>query len=150
MDAIFNSIFLNENVWTLIKISLKFVPKGLINNIPALVQIMAWRHPGDKPLSEPMMVSLLTHICITRPKWVNGMYSVNFTHGNQLKWYSIHNSIIFIQLEMLSESPYVNINLIFLKNIHNGRPIVNIRQPIHGPWGPNLIVVLGIVIENEE
>ena len=34
-------------------ISLKFVPKGPINNIPALVQIMAWRRPGDKPLSEP-------------------------------------------------------------------------------------------------
>ena len=41
-----------------------------INNIPALVQIMAWRRPGDKPLSEPMMVSLLTHICVTRPQWV--------------------------------------------------------------------------------
>ena len=32
---------------------MKFVPKGPINNIPALVQIMAWRRPGDKPLSEP-------------------------------------------------------------------------------------------------
>ena len=56
----------------LIEISLKFVPKGLINNIPALVQKMAWRHPGDKPLSEPMMEGLLTHICVTRPQWVNG------------------------------------------------------------------------------
>ena len=37
-----------------IKISLKFVFKGPIDNIPALVQIMAWRRPGDKPLSEPM------------------------------------------------------------------------------------------------
>ena len=35
---------------------MKFVPKGPINNIPALVQIMAWRRLGDKPLSEPMMV----------------------------------------------------------------------------------------------
>ena len=26
---------------------------------------MAWRRPGDKPFPEPMMVSLLTHICIT-------------------------------------------------------------------------------------
>ena len=43
------------------KISLKFVPKGPINNVPATVQIMAWRQPGDKPLSEEMMVSLLTH-----------------------------------------------------------------------------------------
>ena len=50
--------------------SLKFVPKGTINNIPALVQIMAWRRPGDKPLSETMLVSLLTHICVTRPQWV--------------------------------------------------------------------------------
>ena len=52
-------IFLNENVWIPIKISLKFVPMGPINNIPALVQKMAWRRSGDKPLSEPMMISLL-------------------------------------------------------------------------------------------
>ena len=52
-------------------ISLNFVPKGPINNIPALVQIMAWCRSGNKPLSEPMMVSLLMHICITWPQWVN-------------------------------------------------------------------------------
>ena len=46
---------MNENIWISIKISLKFVPKGPINNIPALVQIMAWRRTGDKPLSEAMM-----------------------------------------------------------------------------------------------
>ena len=74
-DDIFKCIFLNENVWIVIKISLKFVPKGPINNIPALVQIMAWRRPGDKPLSEPMVVSLLTHICVTRPQWVNCLWS---------------------------------------------------------------------------
>ena len=34
---------------------MKFVPKGLVNNILALVQIMAWRQTGDKPLSEVMM-----------------------------------------------------------------------------------------------
>ena len=50
-DDIFKRIFFNENVWISIKISLKFVPNGLINNIPALVQIMAWRRSGDKPLS---------------------------------------------------------------------------------------------------
>ena len=57
-DDIFKYIFLNENVWILIKISLKFVPKCPINNIPALVQKMAWRRPGDKPLSEPMMFTV--------------------------------------------------------------------------------------------
>ena len=70
-DDVLKCIFLNENMWISLEISLKFVPEGPINNIPALVQIMAWRRPGDKPLSEPMMVSLLTHICVTRPQWVN-------------------------------------------------------------------------------
>ena len=70
-DDMFKCIFSNENVWIPVEISLKFVPKGSINNNPALVQIMAWRRPGDKPLSEPMMVSSLMHICVTRPQWVN-------------------------------------------------------------------------------
>ena len=70
-DDIFKWIFFNEIILISIKISLKFVPRGRINNIPALVQIMAWRRPGDKPLSEPMMVSLPTHICVTPPLWVN-------------------------------------------------------------------------------
>ena len=69
-DDMFKCIFLNENIWISLKTSLKFVPEVRINNIPSLVQIMAWRRPGDKPLSEPMMVSLLTQICLTRPQWV--------------------------------------------------------------------------------
>ena len=69
-DDTFKRIFLNENVRTSIKISLKFVPEGPINNNPALVQIMAWHRSGNKPLSEPMMISLLMHICVTRPQWV--------------------------------------------------------------------------------
>ena len=69
-DDTFKRIFLNENIRISIKISLKFVHKGLINNIPASVLIMAWRRPGDKPLSEPMLVRSLTHICVTRPQWV--------------------------------------------------------------------------------
>ena len=74
-DDIFKCIFLNENVWISIKISLKFVPKASIVNIPALAQIMAWGRTGDKPLSEPKMVSLLMHICVTRPQWVKGLAS---------------------------------------------------------------------------
>ena len=69
-DDTFKRIFVNENIRISIKISFKFVPKGPINNNPALVQIMAWRRSGGKPLSEPMVVSLLTHICVTRPQWV--------------------------------------------------------------------------------
>ena len=48
-NNIFKCILLNENILISIKISLKFIPKGTINNIPALVQIMAWHQPGDKP-----------------------------------------------------------------------------------------------------
>ena len=66
----YKCIFLNGNAWIPIKISLKFVPKCRINNILALVQIMAWRRPGDKPLAEPMIVGWPTHICVTRPQWV--------------------------------------------------------------------------------
>ena len=68
-DDIFKCIFLNEIIWISIKI-LKFVPRGPINNIPALVQMMTWRQSGDKPLSEPMMVSLVMYICLTWPQWV--------------------------------------------------------------------------------
>ena len=76
-DDIFKWVFLNENVWISINISLKFVPRGSINNIPTLVQVMAWRRPGDKPLSEPMMVELPTHICVTRPQWVKSNKLLN-------------------------------------------------------------------------
>ena len=67
MAAIFQTTVSNEFSWMKmyakisITISLKFVPKGQINNIPASVWIMAWRRPGDNPLSETMIVSLLTH-----------------------------------------------------------------------------------------
>ena len=67
-DDIFKCIFFSE------KISLRFVPNGPINNIPALIQIMALRRPGDKPLSEAMLVSLLTHKCVTCPQWVSSSW----------------------------------------------------------------------------
>ena len=53
-----------------LKISLQFVPKDRLKNIPALVQIMAWCRPGDKPLSEPMLGRSLTHTCVTGRQWV--------------------------------------------------------------------------------
>ena len=77
-DDIFKCIFLNENVSNSIKISLKFVPKGPINNSPSLIQIMDWRRPSNKPLSEPIMVNLPTHICVTQPQWVNEDVSLTY------------------------------------------------------------------------
>ena len=92
-DAIFKCILLNENVWISIKISLKFVRKGPINNIPTLVQIMAWRRPGAKPLSEPMMVRLPTHICVTRPQWVN---KSEVKRANGLGWKLLQKRCMYI------------------------------------------------------
>ena len=90
-------LVLNENVWIPIKNSLKFVPKGPINNIPTLVQIMAWCWPGDKPLSEPMMIILLTHICVTRLQWVKknivhvvGSFDMKITFLPPHSWYVIY------------------------------------------------------------
>ena len=86
-DDIFKFIFLNETVWMLLDISLKFIPEVQINNIPALVQIMAWRRPGDKPLSEPMMVRFLTHICVTRPQWVKTHLRVTIIHLPEIPYF---------------------------------------------------------------
>ena len=74
-DDTFKCIFWNENKWLLI-ISLKYVPKGTINNISALFQIMAWHLSGDKLLSEPMMVIPPFHWTTIRsrskPIWKSG------------------------------------------------------------------------------
>ena len=65
-----------SNSFSLVKIywfRLKFhwsLSSSPINNIPTLVQTMAWHQPGDKPISEPMII-LLMHICLTRAQWVN-------------------------------------------------------------------------------
>ena len=63
----FQRDFLEWKYRIFFNISVKFILKGPINNIPALFQVMAWHWPGDKPLSKPMMVGLLMLLCITRP-----------------------------------------------------------------------------------
>ena len=65
MAAIFPTTFSTTFSW------MKKFELLTIDNIPALVLIMAWRRPGDKPLSEPMLVRSPTHTCVTRPQWVN-------------------------------------------------------------------------------
>ena len=63
-DDISKHISLNENFWIWNKISLKYVPLGLIDNMAALVQVMAWRQPGDMPLSEAMFVYWCIHVSL--------------------------------------------------------------------------------------
>ena len=73
-DDVFRCILLNQNILISFRISLKFVPNGPISNSPETVEIMTWRRSGAKPLSEPMMLGLPTHICVTRPEWVHSRY----------------------------------------------------------------------------
>ena len=82
-DDIFKSIFFNENAWIAIKLSLKFATKDPINNIPALVQIMTWRRPGDKSLSEPMMVRLPTHM---RHSANDSLLAQPWRQANAVQW----------------------------------------------------------------
>ena len=69
-DNIFKCIFLNEIIWIFIKISLNFVPKGRINNIPALVQIMVWRWWGIIWTNDGLVYWCIIIICFTRPPGV--------------------------------------------------------------------------------
>ena len=93
-DDILKGILFNENICILINISLKVVPNDPINIIPALVQIMAWRRLGDKTLSESMVVSLQTHIHVTRPQCVNSQVHVQIDprysrRKYKLSWYNV-------------------------------------------------------------
>ena len=58
-DDIFKHIFFIENIRIWIQISLKFVPLGLIDNTSTLVQVMAWRQAGNKPLPEAMLTQFI-------------------------------------------------------------------------------------------
>ena len=61
---------------------------------------MVWRRSGDKPLSEPMMVSLLTHICVTRPQWVNQRYDRNYLGLHQ------HLNVVPLFLDLESNARF--------------------------------------------
>ena len=83
---IFECIFVNENIWISIKISLNLFLKA---------QLTIFRLVGAKPLSEPMTVHLLAHICVNRPRWVQAFrvelllgkrkYIIVFFHHSPLK-----------------------------------------------------------------
>ena len=60
VDDIFKKILLNENNYILIQISLKFVPRGLIENKSALIQTGAWCWTGNMSVPEPVMTVIDT------------------------------------------------------------------------------------------
>ena len=80
-DDIFKCIFLNEKVWLLIKMSWKFVPNGPFDDIIAVGHIMAWRRPGDKPLSEPIW---LIYCRIYASLGINVLISFHGVHADDM------------------------------------------------------------------
>ena len=80
---------------------------------------MAWRRPGDKPLSDPMMVSVLTHICVTWPQWVklscqNILASTSKCHNLLSRYWSI----LFNNLTIYRRINVQAISLTFLLTGH--------------------------------
>ena len=126
-DDIFKWIFLIENVWISINISLKFVPRGPINNIPTLVQVMAWRRSGDKPLSEPMMVRLPTHICVTRPQWVNIAY-VRLVGLNVLQG-KIFLPVMYVEISFRYPNNYNQPWKMYMLSYKPANPFANCYNP---------------------
>ena len=117
-DEIWKCIFLNEDMWTSINISLRLDSKVQIDNIPALIQIMVWRRSDDKPLSEPIMISLLMHIRALSPQWVDGL----------LLW--TRDTVLWCYNQFQN----------FIRNIFDGRLVFN-REPLK-----MLIIFDGILI----
>ena len=56
------SFFFNEHVWISIKISLKFVPKGPIDNNLMLVHVLAWCRTGEKPFPNQMLTQVTAYM----------------------------------------------------------------------------------------
>ena len=137
-QTIFSNAFFKWKCLNLVKISLKFVSKGPLNDIPALVQIMAWRRPGDKPLSEPMMVRLPTHICVTRPQWVKQCFQMSKllpTILQALGFYSLRrHRLIGIGILIINLRPSSD-HLRFIIGIP-----IHVRQCFSVDTGPGLIL----------
>ena len=91
MATIFQMTFPKAFSWTkMSEFRLRFnwnlFPRLHLTIIPALIQTTAWRLSGDKPLSGPMMVNLLTHLCVTRSQWVNSLYIFIYAGASKAKW----------------------------------------------------------------
>ena len=84
---------LNENVRISLIMSLKFVPLVRVNDNTILDQKTAWHWPGEKPLSEPMMASLMTKYASLGIKELNQRCNVLWMHWSyhmiELHWIAL-------------------------------------------------------------
>ena len=99
---------------------------------------MAWRRPGDKPLSEPMMVSLLTHICVTRPQWVKMKFFIAWIETiekpSSLSYYHYRNS--HYKDKTVTRPSYLN-NVFIIFIVFIMRTSYNGKDSIYIETGPD-------------
>ena len=98
---------------------------------------MAWRRPGDKPLSEAMMASFLTHICVTRPQWVRPMLKDDQEDNISLKSTILHANIYYSSIQGMryNESNCCHDDVIKWKHFLRYWPFVRgiHRSPVNSP-----------------
>ena len=142
----FSNAFFNENIWILISNSLKFTPKGPINNISALVHIMAWRRPGDKHYLNKWwwdyrcVYASLGLNELTHWGWVTHIFGSNIKiigsdNGLSLGW---HQAIIWTNAGILLTGPLgTNFSeiLIAIHNFHSRKCIST-----YHPWNDSHFV----------
>ena len=100
--------------------------------IPALVQIMTWRRTGDKPLSEPMLIILLTHICVTRPRVVSYPFPDSNIYSS-LGYSTFYSQIIRFHRLCNNKSDFLfRAKLIYQKLINSGYKFNLLRKTFMG------------------
>ena len=99
-DDSFNCIFLNGNYIIPIQLSVKYVPRSLIDNTPALAQVMAWRWTSNKLSAGPVITQLfdayMRHLggwvkqdppTLMQPKYELKDYNCTPRSPPETKWY---------------------------------------------------------------
>ena len=113
---------------------------------------MAWCRPGDNPLSELMVVSLLTHICFTQPQWfkphvVLQAYS-GFIHRQVLIISCIITISVLLWYLIDSLDPVVACYVSVTLGGHNGCGVISTHinhQPYnHAPYNIQSIFVFAL------
>ena len=111
------------------------IPVDPINTIPVLVQVMASRRPGDKPLFEPMMLSLQTHIYVARPQWVKLAVILLWWLKESL-WYSITTYLHSYQTILHQNGQCFPHCWPFVRKIH--------RSPVDSPYKETVLWIFNV------
>ena len=144
-DNIFKCIFLNENVSILIRISLKFVPKGPMNNIPALVREMAWCQATSHYLNQ----CWLDYRCIYASLGLKELMPVISRSSSCIwSWLNLKALCLRPRYYTIYQSRNCTYNPNWLENNHNVRCWLHIDQQGLGIWVALLVWISNIFAQS--